>query len=169
MVRFCVLVCALLVGGEAQAQFFCRFAGPPVIVVSVVVGEEWHPVPFGGTVSYCLDGQMHYATDGGAHWRTGQSGSAKCSNVFVEPFDCFGTRIPKHALPVTGWEKSYWSNGKTYWVANGETYFQSWVLRGDEIVQVLVKIVTVPAENAPSSQSIEPSPMDSIELIPQAQ
>jgi hypothetical protein len=167
MLRVSVLLMVTLVGfaGEAKAQWLGPFA-PPVIVSP----EEWRQVTFEGTVSYCLDGRTHYATDKGPHWQTGGPVTAQCANTFVEPFDCFGNRIPKPVIPVVGAEGSFKSGVKTYWIANGTTYFQSWVSRNGEVVQVLVKIekvVTAPADVlTPDSPMIEPSPLD---LIPQAQ
>lgn len=175
-VKMLALVSVLLVAGKAEAQMIWPF-GPPVIYE--VSPEVWRPVTFAGTVSYQLDGHVHYVTDG-AHWQARETESALCTNEFVEPFNSWGGRVVKSVRPLPGTEWCFQHGIKTYSVRNGETYFATWVSRAGEIVQVWVKIekvITEPAAVEPTPVEepahlplvIEPSPMDFEEVIPQRQ
>ena len=157
MIRVHVMaVCVVLVGTQAQAQIVLPF----LPTVPVVQTEVWRPVKFHGVVSYQLGGRYHFVSDG-QHWQTTETVSAQSANSFVEPFDCWGRRIPKGVLPLAGTEWTFQHGVKTYSVIGGETYFPTWVSNGSEICQVWVKI----EQPSPVQQS-EPTPTPATEPLP---
>lgn len=154
--RSLVLVAVLLLGGstqEASAQWM--FPLRPLTIVEPV--ETWNTVQFHGTLSYELDGCLHYVSPNGDHWRTGTAGSALVPNKFVEPFDVFGNRIVKAVpfLPV-GTEYTIQSGWKTHAVVNGKSHFATWVYTADgriRTVWVGIEVVQTPSPLTPTEVS----------------
>lgn len=180
----CVLV-AIVSGlsAEARAQWFSPpypppppwipvIAPPPLLVV--VPAEEWREVVYAreGGLTYQI-GERHFFVDpNGEHWEMGDEITSKSPARFMEPFNCWGQRVPKSVSALPGAEKESTETflnfdrvsgfEKSVVFRDGMWHFATWVNDRGSFKQVWVARLPLEPEVAPTevpkAPTIQPIP-----------